>query len=69
MNSEQQTAEIKVTGMSCEHCVAAVGKAARSVPGVTEALVDLKAGTVKVQGAFERAQVVEAIKAAGYEAR
>jgi copper chaperone CopZ len=68
MNTEHQTTEIKVTGMSCEHCVAAVGKAARSVPGVTDALVDLKAGTVKVQGAFERTQVVEAIKAAGYEA-
>jgi copper chaperone CopZ len=68
MNSENQTTEIKVTGMSCEHCVAAVGKAARSVSGVAEALVDLQAGTVKVQGAFERAQVVEAIKAAGYEA-
>jgi copper chaperone CopZ len=68
MNSERQTTEIKVTGMSCEHCVAAVGRAARSVPGVTEALVDLKAGAVKVEGAFEREQVVEAIKAAGYEA-
>jgi copper chaperone len=68
MNSEHQTTEIKVTGMSCEHCVAAVGKAVRSVSGVTEALVDLQTGTVKVQGAFERAQVVEAIKAAGYEA-
>jgi copper chaperone len=54
--------------MSCEHCVAAVGKAAKSVPGVTEALVDLQAGTVQVQGTFERAQVVEAINAAGYEA-
>lgn len=68
MNSEQETVEIKVAGMSCEHCVAAVGKAARSVPGVTEAVVDLKAGLVKVEGSFDRAQVIAAIKSAGYEA-
>ena len=54
--------------MSCEHCVAAVGKAAKSVPGVTEAVVDLKAGSVRVEGAFDRQQVVAAINAAGYEA-
>lgn len=68
MNSENQTTEIKVTGMSCEHCVAAVGKAVRTVPGVTEAVVDLQGGRVKVEGAFDRQQVVAAIKAAGYEA-
>ena len=68
MNSEHQATEIKVTGMSCEHCVAAVGKAARSVPGVTDAVVDLKTGIVKVEGAFDRQQVVAAINAAGYEA-
>jgi copper chaperone len=68
MDDTQGTTEIKVAGMSCEHCVAAVGKAARSVPGVTEAVVDLKAGLVKVEGSFDRQQVVEAIKAAGYEA-
>jgi copper chaperone len=68
MSSEHSTTEIKVGGMSCEHCVAAVGKAAKSVSGVTEALVDLKAGLVKVEGSFDRQQVVEAIKAAGYEA-
>jgi copper chaperone len=68
MSNEQQTTEIKVTGMTCQHCVAAVTKAAASVPGVTEAAVDLEAGMVKVTGTFERPQVVEAIKAAGYGA-
>ncbi len=59
---------IPVAGMSCAHCAATVEKAAKSVPGVTDAAVDLKAGTVKVEVTFDRERVVEAIKAAGYEA-
>jgi copper chaperone CopZ len=68
MSSQQTTTEIKVAGMSCEHCVAAVENAAKGVPGVTQATVDLKAGTATVMGAFDRQQVIEAIKSAGYEA-
>lgn len=68
MSSQQTTSNIKVAGMSCEHCMATVEKAAKSVPGVTGATVDLKAGTATVTGTFDRQQVVEAIKAAGYEA-
>jgi copper chaperone CopZ len=68
MDGEHMTTEIKVGGMSCAHCMAAVDKAVRAVPGVTGAVVDLKEGTVKVDGAFDRAKVIDAIKAAGYEA-
>jgi copper chaperone CopZ len=68
VSSEQQATEIKVGGMSCQHCVAAVDKAVRAVPGVTDAVVDLQAGLVTVEGAFNRAQVIEAVKKAGYEA-
>jgi copper chaperone CopZ len=64
----EQTIQVKVSGMSCQHCVAAVDKAVRAVPGVTDATVDLQAGTVQMTGAFDRQQVIEAIKAAGYEA-
>lgn len=63
-----QTIEINVSGMSCQHCVAAVDKAVRAVPGVTDAAVDLASGSVKVTGAFDQQLVIEAIKAAGYEA-
>ncbi len=66
--SGEHTITIPVRGMSCQHCVNAVDKAVRSVPGVTEAAVDLAGGTVTVTGSFDRQQVVEAIKAAGYEA-
>lgn len=69
MSAEQMIIEIKVEGMSCQHCAAAVKKAATSVPGVADAVVDLKAGVVTVHGdAFDRQKVVEAIDKAGYTA-
>jgi len=64
----EQTTEIKVGGMSCQHCVNAVDKAVRAVPGVTGASIDLAACTATVTGDFDRAAVVAAIKAEGYEA-
>jgi copper chaperone CopZ len=41
------TKVIKIGGMSCSHCVAAVEKALSSIPGVS-ATVDLDAGTATV---------------------
>lgn len=43
------TATLKVTGMSCEHCVRAVTNALKSAEGVSEASVDLKAGRAVVE--------------------
>ncbi len=43
------TATLKVTGMSCGHCVMAVTKALKSVQGVQDAQVDLQAGRALVQ--------------------
>ncbi|MDR0380855.1 MAG: cation transporter [Oscillospiraceae bacterium] len=37
---------LRVDGMSCEHCVKAVTGAAKGLPGVAGAVVDLGAGTV-----------------------
>lgn len=42
------TATLKVTGMSCEHCVRAVMNALTSADGVRGAEVDLKAGRAVV---------------------
>jgi len=36
---------IKISGMSCEHCVMRVTKALSSLPGVKEVKVDLQSGT------------------------
>jgi copper chaperone len=61
---------LKVTGMSCEHCVKAVSGAAKALPGVAKADVDLKGGTVALE--YDSAQTaLQDIKAAiedqGYE--
>lgn len=42
------TATLKVTGMSCEHCVRAVTNALKETDGVRNAEVDLKAGRATV---------------------
>lgn len=63
--------EIGVKGMACEGCVENVAKAVRTVPGVTEAHVDLGTASVRVKGrpgALDRQRVIDAIRAAGYEA-
>jgi len=61
--------EIKVKGMSCGHCAAAVTKALQSLPGVTEVQVDLAGGRVTYQSAapLPPEDLAKAIKAAGYE--
>ena len=57
-----------VEGMTCQHCVSAVEKAAMGVPGVSAARVDLEKGTVEVTGGLPH-EVVKAIEEAGYQAR
>ena len=61
--------ELKVKGMSCEHCVKRVKTAAESVEGVDSVSVDLKSETVKFSAAKDvTKEVIEKIKEAGYEA-
>ena len=60
---------IKVTGLSCGHCVAAVEKAVGKVKGVSKAKVDLASGTLAVE--FDPAQadrqiIGKAVVDAGY---
>lgn len=61
--------KIKVKGMSCAHCAAAVTKALQSLPGVTQVQVDLAGGLVDFQsaGPVGRDDLARVIKAAGYE--
>lgn len=58
--------EIQVTGMSCQHCVAAVTRALEAVPGVGSVLVDLDSGLARVQGEAEAAALERAVIDAGY---
>ncbi|MBI4643337.1 MAG: heavy-metal-associated domain-containing protein [Deltaproteobacteria bacterium] len=61
--------EIKVKGMSCGHCAAAVTKALQNLPGISEVQVDLNSGRVTYQSAapVSPEELARVIKAAGYE--
>ncbi len=61
--------EIKVKGMSCGHCAAAVTRALQGLPGVSEVKVDLERGRVTYQSAapVPPEELARVIKAAGYE--
>ena len=61
--------QIKIRGMSCNHCVAAVTKALNEIEGIQEVKVDLSKG----EATFEEVRPVDmgivrdAVKKAGYE--
>jgi copper chaperone len=68
MNLDIKT--IKVRGMTCAACVESVTRAVKAVPGVTQAKVDLKAGTATVTfDPFHAAEsdFRDAIQDEGYE--
>jgi copper chaperone len=58
--------DLKVDGMTCDHCVRSVTRAVRAVPGVGGVVVDLDAGRVTVQGDPDPASVRAAIEEEGY---
>ena len=63
-----QTTTYLVPGMTCEHCVAAVGAEVGKVPGVEAVAVDLATKEVRVTGDPVRDDVIAAIDEAGYDA-
>lgn len=63
----EMTQIFTVTGMSCNHCADRVSSAIKALPGVTDATVDLANAKVTVTGQFDPNQVIEAVKAAGYD--
>jgi|JRYE01.1.fsa_nt_gb copper chaperone len=62
------TKELKIEGMSCSHCSAAVARALESVNGVVRARVDLAGGTATVEGDASVDRLVAAVVAEGYRA-
>ena len=59
---------IKVSGMSCEHCVKAVTKALEEIEGLGEVAVDLSAGEVSfVNSGVEREKIKMAISQIGFD--
>ena len=61
---------LAVSGMTCGSCRAHVTQALAGVPGVTDVNVDLGTGraTVTSQAGGLAGQLIEAVRAAGYEA-
>ena len=63
------SAEYRVTGMTCQHCVAAVTQEVSAIDGVREVVVDLKPeGVSTVQITSDDAISPDAIDAAVQEA-
>ena len=65
-----ETAEIKISGMSCEGCVKSVTRSLQGVTGVQDVEVSLSAHRAKVTYDPVRTSVAElkrAVERAGYE--
>ena len=63
------TKELKIKGMSCQHCVKHVTNALQEVAGVTAVKVDLNQAnaTVETDGSVGEQVLKDAVAEAGYE--
>lgn len=59
---------IRITGMTCQHCVQAVARALQAVPGVQTVQVSLAPAQATVAGSADVALLVKAIQDEGYRA-
>ena len=60
--------QYSITGMSCAACSAHVEKAVSKVAGVTSCTVSLLTNSMSVEGTATSAEIIAAVKAAGYGA-
>jgi len=60
--------ELKIIGMTCNHCRLAVERALTEVPGSQAVDVDLHAGRAVVAGSAGADELVKAVESAGYRA-
>jgi copper chaperone CopZ len=63
------TIELEISGMNCQHCVAAVTRALQAVHGVSTVAVDLTDGRARVDGSADPESLERAVIDAGYQAR
>jgi copper chaperone len=64
-----ETVKLKIEGMTCMHCVAAVQKALASVDGVDEVVeVSLENGSATVRGHAATDALIAAVQESGYSA-
>ena len=64
---KQMETVLKVEGMMCPHCKAAVEKACKAAEGAADAVVDLQAKQVTVTGQASVSALKKAIEDAGYQ--
>lgn len=57
---------LKIEGMTCGHCKAAVEKALLAIPGVENATVDLEKKEAEIVGSAPHSQLTTAVEDAGY---
>ncbi|MBK8750636.1 MAG: copper-translocating P-type ATPase [Candidatus Competibacteraceae bacterium] len=68
VTSDAKPLRLAITGMSCAGCVAAVETALSGVAGVAKAQVNFAERTAQVMGDVAAATLIDAVRAAGYEA-
>ena len=60
---------LKVTGMTCDHCAKAVTEALAAVPAVDRVIgVSVERGEAELEGNAPVEALVDAVRAAGYQA-
>jgi len=65
----RESTELEIEGMTCASCVARVERALRTVPGVTEAGVNLATNRASIEHAgADAAALIAAVQRAGYDA-
>ncbi len=62
------TTNLKITGMTCNHCVMHTTKALESVAGAENVKVDLESGSATVEGGADLEKLISAVKEVGYQA-
>lgn len=61
---------LKISGMTCGHCVSAVEKALTEVPGVTAVKdISIKDGIAHIEGTPDPQQLIAAVIDEGYTAK
>jgi Au+-exporting ATPase len=61
--------ELSIEGMTCASCVGSVERALKTVPGVSEATVNLATERATIKGTADAASLIAAVENAGYEAK
>ncbi|MBF0546671.1 MAG: SO_0444 family Cu/Zn efflux transporter [Candidatus Riflebacteria bacterium] len=67
-NDMEKGIRIKISGMSCNHCVTNVTRALKTISGVKNVIVDLETGEGEISGEkIEIKRLVEAVNELGYK--